>query len=130
MSPRPLAQQAPLFAVVGVLATITHYVAALIAHEIFGLTPFVSNFVGYFSAVGITYFGNSRLVFRTRAFDLAQFVRFVVVSLTGLAMNQALTWLLVEQMGWPFRFALCLILVVVPAMSFVLSRAWAFRHPA
>ena len=129
MSDRPLAHQVPLFAVVGVAATLTHVASALTARELAGLPPLKANLVGYLLAVGVSYLGNARLTFRRRALHGPQFMRFVVVSLLGLCVTQSLTWLLVQRLGWPFWAGLGVVAVVVPALSFGLSRVWAFRHP-
>lgn len=127
MNDRPLTQQIPLFAIVGAFATLTHVAVALIVREIGGLSPMAANFAGYLMAVGVSYTGNARLTFRRRALHAPQIVRFAAVSLAGLALTQGLTWGLVEELGWPFWLALGVIAVAVPAMSFVLSRLWAFR---
>lgn len=127
MNDRPLAQQVPLFALVGAVATVTHVVAALAARELSGLSPLAANFVGYLCAVGVSYLGNARFTFRRAVLQGPQFVRFVAVSLAGLALTQGLTWLLVEQMRWPFWAGLGVVAVAVPALSFVLQRLWAFR---
>ena len=125
---RPLRQQVPLFAIVGTAATLTHVVAALAARELAGLSPLQANFVGYLAAVGVSYLGNARFTFRRAVLQGPQFARFVVVSLAGLALTQALTWLLVEELGWPFWAGLAVVAVAVPALSFLLQRLWAFRR--
>ncbi|PZQ64118.1 MAG: polysaccharide synthesis protein GtrA [Phenylobacterium zucineum] len=127
MTDRPLAHQVPLFAIIGAAATLTHVVAALAARELGGLSVMEANFAGYLMAVGVSYVGNARLTFRRRALHGPQFLRFIVVSLLGLCVTQGLTWLLAEQWGWPFWAALGVVAVAVPALSFGLSRVWAFR---
>lgn len=129
MTERPLLQQVPLFAIVGAAATLTHVGAALAARELAGLTPMTANFAGYAAAVGVSYLGNARFTFRRALWHGPQFVRFVVVSLIGLALTQGLTWLLVERGGWPFEAGLAVVAVAVPALSFLLQRLWAFRAP-
>lgn len=124
-----LRRQVPLFAIVGAAATLTHVAAALAARELAGLSPLVANFVGYACAVGVSYLGNARFTFRRAVLHGPQFARFVVVSLMGLALTQGLTWLLVEQAGWPFWAGLAVVAVAVPALSFVMQRVWAFRAP-
>ena len=122
-----LRRQVPLFAVVGVAATLTHVIAALAARELGDLSPLAANFVGYACAVGVSYLGNARFTFRRAVLHGPQFVRFVVVSLAGLALTQGLTWLLAERAAWPFWMALAVVAVAVPALSFVMQRTWAFR---
>lgn len=124
-----LARQGAIFAAVGVAATAVHVVVALATRELVGLSPMQANFVAYLCAVGVSYFGNARLTFLKPARHAPQFVRFVVVSLGGLAANQAITWLLVNRLGWPFWLGLAVVVVVVPGLSFVAARLWAFADP-
>jgi putative flippase GtrA len=128
MNAQGLARQGGAFALIGVLATLVHVVAALSARAGLGLEPLAANLVGYVSAVGFSYLGNARLTFGRPFRDAAQFVRFVLVSLLGLGLNQAIVYLLVERAGWPFWVALGPVVVLVPALSFALSKLWAFRR--
>ena len=127
MSHREIARQGGTFALVGVVATAAHLAAALAAKELAGLPPLVANLCGYACAVSISYLGNARLTFRTRAADPGQAVRFLVTSLGVLAFNQGLVWLLVERGGWDFRWAMGPVVVGSPILSFTISKLWAFR---
>ena len=124
----PLLRQGATFAVVGAAASATHVLTALSASAL-GLAALKANFVGYFCAVGVSYFGNARLTFKAPALRRAQFGRFAIVSLLALGLNQAIVWLCVHRLGWKFPYALALVVVVVPAFTFVLSKLWAFRTP-
>jgi putative flippase GtrA len=130
LSGRPLVRQVPLFAAVGVAATLTHVTIALAAREFAGLAPLQANLAGYLAAVCVSYFGNARLTFQRRVLHGPQFARFAAVSLLGLAVTQGLTWLLVQRLGWPFWAGLGVVAVAAPALSFTLARVWAFsaRH--
>jgi putative flippase GtrA len=50
----------------------------------------------------------------------------VTVALAGLAANQAIVYVMVEVIGWPYRLALVAVVVIVPGLSFLLIRHWAF----
>lgn len=128
MSGRALAGQGARFAVVGVAATLVHLTCALLARHA-GASPLAANLAGYVAAVGVSYLGNALWTFRRSAWRGGQLARFVVVSLAGLAANQAITWVLVEQLRWPFWLGLAVVVVAVPALSFVGARLWAFREP-
>lgn len=127
MSRREIARQGGTFALVGIAATAAHLAAALAARELAGLPPLVANLCGYGCAVSISYFGNARLTFRTRAADAGQAARFLITSLGVLAFNQGLVWLLVERGGWDFRWAMVPVVVGSPILSFGISKLWAFR---
>jgi putative flippase GtrA len=125
--PAPIARQGATFAVVGLLATATHLVTALVAREGLSASPMTANFAGYVAAVGVSYLGNARWTFGRPALHGVQFVRFLVVSLAGLGLNQAITWLVAVRLGLPFWVALGAVVTVVPVFSFLISRLWAFR---
>lgn len=126
MSVRLVARQGLVFGLVGMAATLTHVAAAFGARAAFDASAMAANFLGYACAVGVSYLGNARLTFGQPALSGSRFSRFLVVSLAGLALNQAITWLLVERLGWPFRWGLAVVVVVVPALSFAASKLWAF----
>jgi len=124
------ARQILTFAVVGGLATATHFVLALVANAQGGLEPLVANVVGYLGAVFVSYVGNARLTFRRRVFDQAQFLRFILVSLAGLLLGQAITYLATHGLGIPFHLALIGVVTIVPVFTFISSRLWAFAAAA
>lgn len=126
---KALARQAATFAAVGLAATGVHVAAALAFRHGAELGPLTANFLAYLCAVGVSYLGNARLTFGRPALRGAQFLRFLVVSLLGLACTQGLTWLLVTRLGWRFEFGLAVVAVLTPAMTFAASRLWAFAEP-
>jgi putative flippase GtrA len=129
---RTLVRQGGLFFVVGLAATAVHALAALAARDLGHLSPVAATAVGYLCAVGVSYLGNARFTFGRPALHGPQFLRFMVVSLAGFAVNAGLTWLLSNRLGWPFPATLAVIVVVIPALSFTAARLWAFaeRRPA
>lgn len=122
------ARQGGAFALIGLAATVVHVTTALAARSGLHLQPLTANLVGYGCAVGFSYFGNARLTFGRPARDAAQFSRFLLISLLGLALNQAIVHLLVDRAGWPFWLALGPVVLLVPLLSFVLLKVWAFAE--
>jgi putative flippase GtrA len=115
------------FAIVGVVATACHYATALGAHHFVGLAPMNATFAGYVASVGVSYLGNSLFTFRRPALHGPQFVRFAVISLAGLAMNQTIVFVATRRFGLPFYEALIPVVIIVPASTFLMSKFWAFR---
>jgi putative flippase GtrA len=54
--------------------------------------------------------------------------RFFVVSFISFALNELLYYLLLHFTALDYRSALAIVLIAVAALTFVLSRYWAFRH--
>lgn len=122
-------RQGASFAVIGLAATAVHVMSALAARQWIDASAMQANLVGYGAAVLVSYIGNARFTFGRAILAGGQFTRFLVVSLAGLAVTQAVTWLVVHGMGLPFRVALAVVVVVAPIVSFTLSRIWAFAAP-
>jgi putative flippase GtrA len=116
------------FAVVGFLSTAINYVAALAAQHLLGLAALPAGLAGYAAAVSVSYFGNSLITFRRPAMHGAQFARFAVISLIGLAINLGLVFVGVHAFGWPLWKALIPVVLIVPASTFVMAKFWAFRE--
>ena len=114
--------------VVGVVATGCNYVAALAAQHYLGLGPLASGVAGYACAVGVSYFGNAVLTFRRPALHGPQFLRFMTISLAGLALNLGLVFAGTRLFGWPLWQALIPVVAIVPAATFAMSKFWAFRQ--
>jgi putative flippase GtrA len=122
-----LKRQGLVFAIVGASATAVHAGVAFLAKQQLHMSAIEATTTAYCVAVGVSYFGNARFTFRRAVLHGPQMARFAVVSLSGLLLNLALTWLLVNRLGLPFWFGLGVVVVAIPALSFVASRLWAFR---
>lgn len=110
----------------GLIATAVHIAVAMAAHHAARLSPLVANFAGYAVAVGVSYLANARLTFRQRP-GRSQFLRFLTLSLSGLAVSQGVIWLLTHVFAQPFQFALVGAVLVVPPLTFLGARLWVFR---
>jgi putative flippase GtrA len=123
----PILRQGASFALIGLSATAVHVLSALAARYSIQASALEANLIGYCSAVLVSYIGNARFTFGSAVLQGRQFTRFLIVSLFGLALNQAITFVAVNELHLPFRLALAGVVVVVPLVSFALSRIWAFR---
>lgn len=129
MSGRPVAHEAGLFVVVGLAATAVHVGVALGVEAVTSAGPLIANLCGYLCAVTVSYLGNAKATFRRPAAHAGQFGRFLAASLAGLALNQAIIFVGVSGLGWPFWAALIPAVIVVPAASFLMAKLWAFARP-
>lgn len=114
------------FAGVGLIATLTHVCAALVAQGGFGAPAQLANFIGFCCAVALSYFGHAHFTFGVTDAPGTRLPRFVTVSLLGLAVSSGITFIVHTQMGFAFPVAMALVAVTVPAMTFVGAKLWAF----
>jgi putative flippase GtrA len=115
-----------VFGVVGIIATLTHYIAAIFAIEILGMDPLAANFIAYCTAVGVSFFGHSMLTFRT-TMSRDRFIKFVTVSLSALAVSQGLLLLLTYIGFFGHRINMLAVVAVVPVYSYVLNKFWVYK---
>ena len=131
MSRPHLSAQLVLFGLVGVTAMLVHMVVVWLLVEGVALAPLRANVAGFLVAFGVSYLGHDRLTFRGHGAETAAALpRFFLVASLGFVVNQGAYALLLARFG-PQRYLplLGLVLVGVAALTFVLSRFWAFSTP-
>lgn len=122
-------RQLARFGTVGVAAMAVHWlvVAALVP---LGAAPLLANIAAFAIAFNVSYAGHRRWTFAAQQTATAasdpSLRRFLGVALLSFALNETLYYALLGQ-GMEYRVALLLVLVAVAALTFVLSRYWAFR---
>lgn len=118
------------FIIIGGLATIVHYISALIAHHILGLSPLWANFIAFCTAFNVTYIGNYFWVFEADTDHRSSLPKSLTVSLTGLLISQTIVWTLTEKLSAPFHLTLIAAVTLVPLVTFTLNRFWVFGKTA
>jgi putative flippase GtrA len=126
---RTVLRQLIVFGLVGVTATATHYLVALLSHEGAGINLYVSNMAGYCTAVAVSYVGHGVLTFQTRL-TRHVFKRFIVVSMGTFLTTEGILAVLEEQFGLAHRVSLAIVVLTVPIITFILSKLWVYRDPA
>ena len=115
------------FAVVGLAATAAHVSVGLLLAEHFGLTALWANFCAFATAVLVSYFGNLVWTFDMASAGLGRLPRFIVLALCGLGANQAIVFAAVDLAGWSYRMALVVVVLVIPALTYIANSRWVFR---
>ncbi|WP_293779673.1 GtrA family protein [uncultured Oxalicibacterium sp.] len=120
------------FGVVGLTAAGVHYWTVVALVELLGMRPQLANIGGFVVAFWVSYFGHRHWTFSdTVDHDVGQrtsFLRFLAVALLGFAMNAFLFFLLLHFTTLPYYVALAIVVLTVAAMTYLLSRLWAFRR--
>lgn len=119
------------FALVGILATLTHAAVAAGLLQSGTLPAFPANICGFLVAFGVSFSGHYFWSFahlRQRGKALKSMTRFLVIALSGFALNSFVLALWLELTPWPDLFGLLVSIAIVPALSFLGARLWAFSH--
>ena len=122
-------RQLVVFGIVGVTATLTHYLVALFCHEVLGINLYLCNLLGYTSAVTVSYFGHGRFTFQVNL-NRQIFRRFVLVSVTTFLASECILAALEQALRLPHRLSLAVVVLTIPLITFILSKMWVFTHPA
>ncbi|MEO1676887.1 MAG: GtrA family protein [Pseudomonadota bacterium] len=114
---------------VGVVATLVHVSVALLATGA-GVPLHRANLTGFATAFLVSYAGHFRVTFGlagTGALHGVHLPRFLAVSAVSLGLSTGLVEGLGVRAGAPAVVVMAAIAVVVPGVTFALSRLWAFR---
>jgi putative flippase GtrA len=121
-------EQLSRFGFVGVMATAVHVSVGLGLNEFAGFSPLWANLVAFGCALGVSFFGQTRLTFPGSATDGGALFRFSVIAVSGLALNQFIVWVVTSLLDRPYWLALSIIILTVPGITFLLLKFWALRR--
>lgn len=116
------------FGVSGGLATVTHVAVFVALVEWFEVRPVVAAVPAFGFALFVSYGMNYHWTFSVNGLHRVMLPRFVLVALIGLSMNLAITYTVVDVMSYWYGYALLLILLAVPLVTFTLSKFWVFNE--
>jgi putative flippase GtrA len=116
------------FGIVGITATAVHLGVLAAGVELLNVPPVVMNGAAFCVAVSITYFGQSLWVFRAGRRDAGQISRFATSVLIGVLGNMAIMAFSVHILDVPYLYGFIASLILVPAVSFLLSKFWVFAN--
>ncbi|HMW17414.1 MAG TPA: GtrA family protein [Accumulibacter sp.] len=128
---RKTLRQITLFILVGCAAALTHWLTAIGCVAVWRISPLWANVIGWLVAFVVSFAGHYRLTFRESTTPLALACRrFFIVSSIGFAINELSYAYLLHATAIAYDTLLAIILLTIAALTFVLSRWWAFRNRA
>ncbi|WP_165172884.1 GtrA family protein [Adlercreutzia sp. ZJ242] len=118
---RKLIDQIMKFGVVGVIAFVIDYGLMVALTELFGVNYLVSATISFIVSVTFNYFASMRYVFTHKEgmSRRREFVIFVVLSVIGLLINDALMWLGTGMLGISYLITKIFATAVVMVWNFV-----------
>lgn len=116
------------YGLVGVVATVIHSTIALMMHEWVGIVPFWSHATGFFGGLITAYLGHYHYSFKDDGAHKSRFPKFVISSLIGFGLHQGGVVVLINYFQLDYSTqALPLLMVCIPALTFLMSKFWVFR---
>ncbi|MEL7453298.1 MAG: GtrA family protein [Pseudomonadota bacterium] len=118
------------FGIVGLGATGVHASVAGLMHAATGLPADFNNCLGFAAAFGVSLFGHLRWTFRTEAHPGQAARRFFAIAIAGFFASALIMRLALGPAGAALWQAQALAILIVPPVSFLGSKFWAFRGRA
>ena len=115
------------FGIVGVASTFIHIAVFSMLVELFHVAPAVASVPAFLTAMFASYGVNHRWTFDAQGSHKVYLPKYAVVALLGLCLNVLITYLVVDILGKWYGFALALVVTVVPSVTYLLNRNWAFK---
>ncbi len=119
------------FGVVGITAMLVHLGSVALVLVPLGLEPLLANILAFLIAFQVSHAGHRRLTFASAAVSTPAAQsrgRFFAVAVASFALNELLYWALLRYTSLDYRVALCIVLLLVSALTFFLARYWAFSR--
>lgn len=115
------------FAIVGVCATLTHFLTVVALMDGLGF-PLASlaNVIGVVLGSTVSYLGNFFWTFRATGRHLARVMRFAVVYGVVFSLNGLFMLVVADIAGVPYLIPLVFSICVTPVLTFLLNRYWVF----
>ncbi len=115
------------FAISGGLATAVHVSTFVVLVEWLAVRAVPAAGIAFIVALLVSYGMNYHWTFSVAGPHRVMLPRFALVAVLGLLFNLAVTYAVVDVAGYWYGYALLLVVLMVPTMTFVLSKVWVFN---
>lgn len=121
-----LAGQGLKYGIVGVIGTFLHFAVLVALVELFGVHPVPASVAGFVLTLVVSFLLNRSWTFAVRDAGSGAFVKYAVVSVTGLLLNTGIMYTAVEWLHWKYWIGQLIVVLVVPPCNFILNALWTF----
>jgi len=116
------------FGIVGISNTLITFIVYTLLLKVFGVWYIAASAIGFVVGATNGFLLNRRWTFAGHVGDAYTPVRWAVVQTAGLALNLGLLYLLVHDGAMDELVAQAIATVAVTISTFLVNRAWTFRH--
>ncbi|WP_366520774.1 GtrA family protein [Pseudomonas citronellolis] len=115
------------FAVVGSLATLIHILVAWGLITQTAQPAILANLVAFLSAFGLSFAGNYYWTFRRPGRRRRAMLRFFLIAFSAFLVNNLVLAYFLRSQRLPVASSVILAALVIPLITYTLSRLWGFR---
>lgn len=120
------------YAIVGGVGTALHFGSLIVLVELAGMRAVAASGAGFVLVVAVSYFLNRHWTFASDSADstLGSFAKYAAVSTSGLLLNTAVMYAVVDFLGGPYLFGQAAVTLLVPISNYYFNRTWTFKEQA
>lgn len=116
------------FCIVGGSGMIVDFGATYVCKEWLKINKFVANSIGFILAATSNYFLNRIWTFQSTSPEIGtQYFTFILISIVGLGINNAVIYLLNNKLKWNFYLSKLIAIGVVTFWNFFMNYFFNFR---
>lgn len=117
------------YAIVGGFGTALHFGALILLVELAGMRAVAASAIGFVLVVVVSYFLNRHWTFASASADsaLGSFAKYAAVSTSGLLLNTAVMYAVVDLLGGPYLLGQAAVTLLVPVSNYYFNRTWTFK---
>lgn len=115
------------FGVVGVMATIIDFFFLFLFTDVFGMYYLLSAAISFVLSTLFNYVASMRFVFNSKFSKdekSKELILFVILSVSGLVLNQVLLWFFVEKIALYYMAAKIVATFLVMTWNFISRKVW------
>lgn len=115
------------FGVVGCMAAVANFLVVVAVVECLHWSPLWANVIAFACAYQISFSGHHFWTFAcTERVGRFPWLKFLLVALVSFALNEGLFFVFLTYVGWHYTWSLITVLLIVPPLTFICSKFWAF----
>jgi len=115
------------FTLVGITAACVHIVIVWVLITQLGIETLLANLVAFLTAFMVSFTGQYLWTFRTKRYWQSALIRFFLISLAGFSGNNIVLISLLDMGVMSDSFAAILSACVIPIVTYLAGRFWAFN---
>lgn len=115
------------FGAVGFLGMFVDFGLTFLFKEVLKFNKYIANSIGFISAATSNYIFNRIWTFQSKDPEIAiQYVKFIVISIVGLALNNFVIYILNDKFKLNFYFAKVIAIGIVTIWNFLMNYIFTF----
>ena len=123
-----IAHQAKRFVLVGLGATMAHFLVLSAAVHVFQIASLtVATLLGTCVGIVVSYLGHHRYTFAAVGGHVPRFSMFVIVYGVVMSLHAGLMYIMGDQLGWAYAVPFVVATIISAIATFVLTRQVVFR---